>query len=101
VAVTTARLNSEHIGVMHALRVLLIGGAHFVAGRAELIGFSIFETADKAAGKSNADYERYEPAGRNAEKEPALGAPPEPCCKALVRWRWLRPCHVDPALAMR
>lgn len=103
VTVAAACLNSEYIRVMQALRVLLEGRAHFVAGRAELIGFGIFETTEEAAGKSDSDDEGNEPASWYSEKVPALRAPPEPLCNALgrCRWRCLRRCHVGPALAAK
>ena len=99
-AVAATRLDSEHVGVMHALGVLLEGGTHFVAGRAERVGFGIFEAADKASCESDSEDERNEPSSRYSEEEPALGAPPKPCCDTLGLWRWLQRHHVDSIVAV-
>src|SRR5450631_3025076 len=62
-AAAAARLNAEHVGVMRAPCVLLGGGVRVVPGPADRIGFNIFETADEAARKSDADDESNEPSG--------------------------------------
>src|SRR6202034_444813 len=83
-AIPAARLNAEYIGVMHALRELLEGLLHLVAGGAEPIGFSQFQGAKEAARKADADDKSNQPSGRNPKQEPALRPPPQPGGKTAV-----------------
>ena len=93
VALAAARLNTEHIGVMHAMPVLLEGLVHLVTGRAKGIGVSDFKSAEKGTRKPDADDESYQPAERYAEQEPTLRTPPKPCSKTPAHR--LRRIHLE------
>src|SRR5208282_632460 len=99
VAVAAARLNAEYIGGVHAARQLLIGLLHFVAGSTERIGFGHFQATEKTARKTDAEDEAQHPAGRYAEQEPTLRAPPQPSRNSPVSWRrHIHPKLVDTAM---
>jgi hypothetical protein len=57
VTVSTARLDAEYIGVVHAPGELLEGSIHLVAGRAELVRLGELKAADEAARKGDAKKE--------------------------------------------
>ncbi len=103
-AVGATRANTELIRVMHALRQFLEGRVHFMAGSTKRDGFSVLQSADETAGKSDSHDEGNEPTGRDSEEKPALGEAPEPRREALGRGRcprfWLWRCHVALSLAL-
>jgi hypothetical protein len=71
---------------------------HLVTGRAERIGFRIFQATDKAAGESDSDDESYQTSRGYAKKEPTLRASPKPRSESSAhrRPRRQRRIHFGP-----
>jgi len=85
-AISTARLNAEWIGKVHAASQFLIGLFHLVTRGAKGIRFRQFQAANEAPCKYDASAKRDQSSGRNAQQEPSLRPAPQPRKETAARW---------------
>lgn len=101
VAIRTSGLNTECIGVMRAMPVLLKWCGHLMARRAEGFCGSVVKTTQRCRGGASTQDECQQPSDREAKQEPTLGASPKPRGEARALGGWCIQCQPFDAVLSR